>query len=517
MYTGYYCKKCKIIPLIKSTITDNKELQFILKCKCNINCITLEEINKKYFTKNIEKKHIINEVLIDDIETDDSLLLKIKEILSKIKNNNKQLLIIKNKIINFLNEKMKEIEYLYDKTIKINENLEKLILTLIKSYETINSNYSNIINIKYLTNINCEHINDDMNILINEKEFNKSIQGSIDIINKHIYVPNDELQNISQLWRSFSKELKIYNKELLILQTENSLCIYPISDLKPYVEILFLQSLIKFDIDKESNILCLFQDCVQIFSKITYEQIKPFKNNKKKRNYNIPLLDVKPILIIRTKIRYINIISLDDEENRINKYIVHNQYGIDFFEYDLNKKRSDINNSFKCELIKIELIKYNNNKVLLLFNSLYLFMFDLLEFKIIKKLKIDFRKDDILTSTQINDEELLITQKNFIFLIKLKNLQIKLKIKYDNDITHIYQLKDKSLIICGIECSKRLSSKTFTVMNIIYKSNDIGYFSQLTEEYYPNYIYITKSIQISNTEIVIILKNGECLLKKLSI
>ena len=144
MYTGYYCKKCKIIPLIKSTITDNKELQFILKCKCNINCITLEEINKKYFTKNIEKKHIINELLIDDIETDDSLLLKIKEILSKIKNNNKQLLIIKNKIINFLCQKMKEIEYLYDKTIKINENLEILILTLIKSYETINSNYSNI-------------------------------------------------------------------------------------------------------------------------------------------------------------------------------------------------------------------------------------------------------------------------------------------------------------------------------------------------------------------------------------
>ena len=86
MYTGYYCKKCKIIPLIKSTITDNKELQFILKCKCNINCITLEEINKKYFTKNIEKKHIINEVLIDDIETDDSLLLKIKEILTNNKN-----------------------------------------------------------------------------------------------------------------------------------------------------------------------------------------------------------------------------------------------------------------------------------------------------------------------------------------------------------------------------------------------------------------------------------------------
>ena len=44
---------------------------------------------------------------------------------------------------------MEEIEYLYDKTIKIIENLEKLILTLINSYECLNSNYSNIKNIKY--------------------------------------------------------------------------------------------------------------------------------------------------------------------------------------------------------------------------------------------------------------------------------------------------------------------------------------------------------------------------------
>ena len=138
-----------------------------------------------YFTKNIEQKYIFNEKLTDEIENDDSLLLKIKEVISKIRNNNKQLLILKNDIINFLKEKMKKIENMYDKAIKINENLEKLILILIDSYECLNSNYSNIKNIKYQTKINFEKINDEHYSLIDESAFDESIQDSI-IFNRQI-------------------------------------------------------------------------------------------------------------------------------------------------------------------------------------------------------------------------------------------------------------------------------------------------------------------------------------------
>ena len=80
---------------------------------------------------------------------------------------------------------MKKIENMYDKAIKINENLEKLILILIDSYECLNSNYSNIKNIKYQTKINFEKINDEHYSLIDESAFDESIQDSI-IFNRQI-------------------------------------------------------------------------------------------------------------------------------------------------------------------------------------------------------------------------------------------------------------------------------------------------------------------------------------------
>ena len=301
MYSGYYCKKCKIIPLIKSNITDNKDIKYMVKCKFHINYFTLEEINKKYYTNNIEKKYIINEKLIDEIENDDSFLLKTKEILSKLKSNNKQLSIIKNDIINFLNKKMKEIEYLYDKAIKINDNLEKLILIVINSYETLNTNYSNIKNIKYLMDIEFIDINDKIYPLIDEIKFNKSIEKSINLIDRILPIQNEEFEDIYELSESGCKELKMYNNKLLFILKDDSICIYPINDLNSYVEII-LPSIVKFDIDKHNNIVCLFPDYIKIFSEVSYEQIKDLKKEDNKINNN-QILDAKPVLIIKTEMK----------------------------------------------------------------------------------------------------------------------------------------------------------------------------------------------------------------------
>lgn len=106
MYCGYYCKKCKIIPLIKPSITKNKELKFLLKCKCKITFLSLDQINKYYYSKNIDPNSIINEILMGDIKNDDSLLIKFNEYLSRIKNNNKYFFEVKNNFINFLQSKI---------------------------------------------------------------------------------------------------------------------------------------------------------------------------------------------------------------------------------------------------------------------------------------------------------------------------------------------------------------------------------------------------------------------------
>ena len=512
MYTGYYCKKCKMIPLIKFNISFNKDIKYMIKCKCHLNYLKLEEINKLYFTKNIEQKDIFNEKLIDEIENDDSLLLKVKEVISKIRNNNKQLLILKNDIIYFLKEKMKKIENMYDKAIKINENLEKLILILIDSYECLNSNYSNIKNIKYQTKINFEKINDEHYSLIDESAFDESIQDSINLIDKYLPIPKDELENISKLCSSSSKDIKIYNNELLFLKTENSIIIYPTKDLKPYAKIN-LSSLITFDIDKHNNILFLFPECIKIFSCISYEQIKPLIKEETQNFNEIPTLDVKLILIINTKIKYHNLIYWGKkiDENRI---IIHNANSIYIFEYDVNKKSSDLFYTFDCELLKIELINFKNSNALLLFNSSNLFFFDLSQLKIIESYAIYFNERNIISTIQISNKELLITINNNIYLLDINDFEFKLKYKYDSFIFYISQLRDKSIVVCDYSCSKRISTKTFENMSVFYINSEKGYYSY--GSYIPEYIYIIKFIQISDNKVVLLLSNGECLLKKLT-
>ena len=53
MYSGYYCKKCKIIPFIKANITEKNDIKIIVKCKCHCNYLNTKEINKNYYSKNI--------------------------------------------------------------------------------------------------------------------------------------------------------------------------------------------------------------------------------------------------------------------------------------------------------------------------------------------------------------------------------------------------------------------------------------------------------------------------------
>ena len=79
MYKKYYCKKCKNIPLIKTKIFDN-DMKFMVKCKCNFNYLTLNQLNKNYYLKNINKKYIKNEkIFVKDIENNVELLSNAKQ------------------------------------------------------------------------------------------------------------------------------------------------------------------------------------------------------------------------------------------------------------------------------------------------------------------------------------------------------------------------------------------------------------------------------------------------------
>ena len=54
------------------------------------------------------------------------------------------------------------------------------------------------------------------------------------------------------------------------------------------------------------------------------------------------------------------------------------------------------------------------------------------------------------------------------------------------------------------------------MMSVVYNCIDDGFYEHHTEKYFSNYIYITNSIQITNTKIALISSRGEWLLKKLT-
>ena len=64
MFSGFYCKKCIIIPLIRLNILDNKNINFTVKCKCYTRFLTYDKLYNNYYSKNIEQKPLLMKKLL---------------------------------------------------------------------------------------------------------------------------------------------------------------------------------------------------------------------------------------------------------------------------------------------------------------------------------------------------------------------------------------------------------------------------------------------------------------------
>ena len=525
MYSGFYCKKCKIIPLIKPNLTDNKEIKFMLKCKCHINYLTLEQLNKNYYSKNIEQKNIINEKIMEDMNNNDSLLFKMEETLNLIKYNDNALSSLKNRFIDYLNISINKIDKLINKIKKINKYIEKTALIFINSYKIINSNYSNIKNIQYIINNKFKKIdeNDFNNIFIDNK-INLSIENITKYLNKIIPIQpyNEQVEFISKIDFKAVQAFNLSN-DFILLSGLRSLLFLSINSFgltkiaKTYEDTLY-----HIDVDNKKNILCLYPDYIKILPTITKNNISSFKEHKYSNYSDIPILIIDPIISFRTKISFYNILYWNDEKDNINKdkFIANNQEFIHFFKYDLIKKTISDFFQFQIKNYKIKIINYNNNKALLIFTDLNLSLFDLSLFRITKILSLEFKEPsryNILINyiTQINNNEILMTSDNDIYLVKLNEFKIKLKIGYENQINHIFPLKDKSIIICDEKWAKRFSLKTLEIIGIFYYSRSFELYNKHNENK-TYYHYVSNSLILSESRIILF-KTSNCELFKLTI
>ena len=536
MFSGFYCKKCNIIPLIRINILDNKKINFTIKCKCNTKSLTYDKLYNNYYSKNIQSKNIINEKIYEEIiEDKEPLLEKIEEIISTIRNNNDKLIKIKNKFIDYINSFIKEINNSINKLINIYENIEKISLIFIDSYKIINTNYSNIKNINFILDNKINKIDEsDIDNLFIEYDCNETINNIkeyIDLKTEGIY--NQQLKYFSEVKVNNIFDIIILSNELLLICGKEYLYYFSIKDLKIIGKIK-IDSLINIAKSQKNNILCLFPDYIEIYPEITYNHINSlkFENENKNEYYNEHddenklLLDIKPLMKFNLDKEYNKILYWKEEnyESNKNKFLLYNENVIDFFECDLFEKSCIKYHSYNLHnLFKIELIKYKNINTLILFTPFNLFLFDLFSLNIIGNFKIKFNKDEMTTIVQINDNELLLTIDRYIYVLNLKYFKIKLKITYETKINYTFLFNDKSIIICGVTYAKKFSPKTFEMMSNFYicKEDIQDEPSDLDSEYYINctkyYNSIYKCIELNNSIFLLLLSNGECELNKLII
>ena len=507
MYSGFYCKKCKIIPFIKPNITINKDIKFMIKCKCHLDYLTFEQMNKRYYTKNIESKNIINEKINENIKNNGNILTKMNKLFYKININNKAIPNLKKKFLDFINNKIiKKIEELFDKTLIINQTFLKFAEILKKSYECLDSNYSNIKNI-YFNNLNNFGISNKKKFLelLNENKLDLSIYNIKKYIQDLIPInPYSELEKIFTI-RNTSKIFKISDNYLLLKRDDwnkVNLTINSISNLE-FISKIKISDIGKMDIDYQKNILVLQNQVIKILPKITDEQIENFKKQNIDKESE---MNIEPLIIFETDEFYTNIICWKNENDKlnINKCLIYNDNNIIFCEYDLIKKYFSIYHTLELYTYKIKII---NNKLLLIFCKSNLFLYDIFTLNILKKFDLSFEIDGHITVLQINNNELLFNKNKFAYILDLKTYKIRFSFESESDIIHSILLPDKSIVLCHEKWARRYSSKTFEAMSIFHWSKK-SYFDLDEFTRGQSYDYIRGSFQISEKEILIFFKDN---------
>ena len=502
METGYFCNKCKCVPLIQ-IVPKEKDIKFFCCCKCKKQLLNYDFFMKQYYKTNLNYSEISNEPIYKEyidpnpIYKDNKNDINLENINNDfnyiVEKINEYNLEIKTKIIEILNNKIKEIENAYEINRLNNIKLQNIIKRLINNYQSNINNVSNIKNLLYNTSFNKGYKNETYSKL-NFNDKNMSLDTLIkNVLNylKTNYILSSYNEQLYQIKKFFnhSKEvtcvIEVANEIIASSSKDSYIILYNLEKKKCIYKYKAHENGVNWllNINNNNNILsCGGDNKIKIWPKINKANLE-LVNSEFNGTTNTEEIVINPIAqfsfeepILKTiLIDNIHLCACDSENIYLIKYEIVNEN---------TEKDNKIENSNEIIDIKFDVLesinidnildifkakdKYNDNLIVVYCSSKICFLslskLDLK--KEIKNVSIDKQTNCI---TQINKEDILVANNNCLRLININNYQIKLKRLNFTQTTFISKLKDNTILLGTKEGIKRINNYNLEEISLINK------------------------------------------------
>ena len=538
-YDGYFCRKCKSIPIIQ-IIPKEADTKILSACKCHRQYEKIESfIRNKSLNDIIEINQISNEPINEFLNETHVDIETIKQKYEKAKKDLYQSSAeLKNKLIKLFEDKIKEVNEIYNEYILRNNIIMKVIEQIIKSYDIIKYNPSNIQNILN----NCIF---DNHFRINS--ILEIIKKSLDEISKRLknYFKEELIVANSISYKSIKKEKLSNNFYCAInsfIEINQDICAW-CSKYKSYITIMnpnkkdsyninyiahikYVNCIIKSNLN--NIISCGDDGVIKIWPVIDNDFINRELKNEDVEAFKvidvnlIPLFEYKNENKDMKKIeKMINInedqiIAHSPSTIFLFKFIIKENFAeielINYYEYTY-KPQAQISYKFLGDIWDIVSIEKNKKEIVALCMRTYIHFLDLPNLEAIQTINVKSMGKNQLV--QISPNEILIVDNlTYLKIIDIEKCQTKLTIRQGYSINLLLKLRDETVIYGGFEGIKRFLVKTMEnlpdLLELIDNNDDYYY-----DDYYRDDIVCLS--QLNNGTIVACFQNGMIQSFKLSI
>ena len=490
-YKGYFCSKCKRIPLIQ-IIPKADSLNILSLCKCRKQYENIDTFDKNYYKTDIPFDNISKESIMaipqefkeENIPT---IIEKFNKTKEEMDNHSKE---IKEKMNDYI--KIKDPEKLNDKYEKyntINNKIISIIEQFLDSYKKLKDNSSIILNILNNSSFNTNYKKTPNNYLLNSSPdvyYQQSIKYyQNEYIISEASIPEQLKEKV--YWspsNTVTCFLELSNKIYASNCRKNpNIILYNLNDLNSKIKICIKahSGNVNWIIKTNNNnlITCGDDGIIKIWPLISdniFSEIDKSKTDEK--SPNLIIYNLNPLYEYQSEFKEMNEIKKMVNINE-NSFVAISDKCIFLFSYSIKDGKDNINTNINIlkkvdnmELIDIILIeKTNKEKLIGAYSNKKLYLLNCHNLEVIKEMDINNcpEKNCLI---QLNDNEIMISQKDpepNLIVVDINNWKIKSTFNNNKFTDYLFKLKDGTIIQSGPKGIWRFMINNFKELPILYK------------------------------------------------